>query len=425
MRSSDILIVDDEIGIRDVLSDTLQDEGYTVCLAENAEEARQLRNQTRPAMVLLDIWMPDCDGITLLKEWANNGQLTMPVVMMSGHASIDTAVEATKIGALDFLEKPITLKKLLSTVERALKVSESQQQETLPLDKLGNSPAIQEMNRWLSVALGQNQAVLFTGQAGSPFDVLLQYFHKNNAPCHSISKANVIIDTPMELLQKAAGGILYLPDIAQYSKNVQKGISFLLSQAEKANVRIIASCPWQTNAVEVSDKLDSKLLAQFTHKIALPTLNEQANDLPFLINKISSEIAESQRLPVLRFSERALQLLCQHHWIGNYAQLYDSLQTLALNQQQDSEVSEQSVQNLLGAPKEETPPASTGYEFNFNLPLRELREQIERHYFQFHIEQEEGNMSKVAQKVGLERTHLYRKLKQLDIQFARRGKGEE
>ena len=102
MRSSDILIVDDEVGIRDLLSEILQDEGYSVTLAENAEEARQLRNQTRPAMVLLDIWMPDCDGITLLKEWAKSGQLNMPVVMMSGHASLDTAVEATKIGALDF-----------------------------------------------------------------------------------------------------------------------------------------------------------------------------------------------------------------------------------------------------------------------------------------------------------------------------------
>ena len=111
MRSSDILIVDDEIGIRDLLSEILQDEGYSVALAENAEEARKLRHQVRPAMVLLDIWMPDCDGITLLKEWSKNGQLNMPVVMMSGHASIDTAVEATKIGALDFLEKPISLQK--------------------------------------------------------------------------------------------------------------------------------------------------------------------------------------------------------------------------------------------------------------------------------------------------------------------------
>ena len=121
MRSTDILIVDDEIGIREVLQETLEDEGYTVSLAANAGEARAMRNKNRPSLVLLDIWMPDSDGITLLKEWAKNGQLTMPVIMMSGHGSIDTAVEATKIGALDFLEKPIPLQKLLQTVERALK----------------------------------------------------------------------------------------------------------------------------------------------------------------------------------------------------------------------------------------------------------------------------------------------------------------
>ena len=126
MRSTDILIVDDEIGIREVLQETLEDEGYTVAQAESAEEARAMRNKNRPALVLLDIWMPDCDGITLLKEWAKNGQLTMPVVMMSGHGSIDTAVEATKIGALDFLEKPIPLQRLLQTVERALKHAETQ-----------------------------------------------------------------------------------------------------------------------------------------------------------------------------------------------------------------------------------------------------------------------------------------------------------
>ncbi len=178
MRSSDILIVDDEIGIRDLLSEILQDEGYTVTLAENAEEARQLRHQTRPAMVLLDIWMPDCDGITLLKEWAKNGQLTMPVVMMSGHASIDTAVEATKIGALDFLEKPIALQKLLSTVDRALKYGEMQAAAGLSLDKLGNSPSIQELNRALEPAIKQNKPVLLTGESGSPFGLVARYFQK-------------------------------------------------------------------------------------------------------------------------------------------------------------------------------------------------------------------------------------------------------
>src|SRR3954466_5939852 len=121
-----ILVVDDEIGIRELLSEILADEGHQVMLAESAGGARRLREQQRPDLVLLDIWMPDTDGITLLKEWAASGLLTMPVVMMSGHATIETAVEATRIGAYDFLEKPIALQKLLATISRALKRGEQQ-----------------------------------------------------------------------------------------------------------------------------------------------------------------------------------------------------------------------------------------------------------------------------------------------------------
>src|SRR6188508_348953 len=121
-----ILVVDDEVGIRELLSEILADEGHQVVLAESAGDARRQRERGRPDLVLLDIWMPDTDGITLLKEWAANGQLTMPVVMMSGHATIETAVEATKVGAFDFLEKPVGLQKLLSTVTRALKTAAGQ-----------------------------------------------------------------------------------------------------------------------------------------------------------------------------------------------------------------------------------------------------------------------------------------------------------
>lgn len=116
-----ILIVDDEVGIRELLAEILYDEGYQVQLAENAEQARNFRHESEPDLVLLDIWMPDTDGVTLLKEWVEQDLLTMPVVMMSGHGTIETAVDATRIGAVDFLEKPISMQKLLSTVAKALK----------------------------------------------------------------------------------------------------------------------------------------------------------------------------------------------------------------------------------------------------------------------------------------------------------------
>ncbi len=124
---ANILVVDDELGIRDLLSEILNDEGHQIELAENAAQARAARQRSKPDLVLLDIWMPDTDGVTLLKEWSATGLLTMPVIMMSGHATIDTAVEATKIGAMAFLEKPITLQKLLKAVEQGLTKSVSRQ----------------------------------------------------------------------------------------------------------------------------------------------------------------------------------------------------------------------------------------------------------------------------------------------------------
>ena len=121
MAAKEILVVDDEVGIRELLSEILYDEGYHVSVAENAAQAREFRNRQMPDLVLLDIWMPDTDGVTLLKEWVAEGLLTMPVIMMSGHGTIETAVEATRIGAVDFLEKPVALQKLLDTVAKAIR----------------------------------------------------------------------------------------------------------------------------------------------------------------------------------------------------------------------------------------------------------------------------------------------------------------
>lgn len=140
---ANILVVDDELGIRDLLSEILNDEGHTVELAENAAQARSARQRLRPDLVLLDIWMPDTDGVTLLKEWATTGLLSMPVIMMSGHATIETAVEATKIGAHSFLEKPITMQKLLKAVEAGLARNTGGSAAAVPVRKPGMNGVVQ------------------------------------------------------------------------------------------------------------------------------------------------------------------------------------------------------------------------------------------------------------------------------------------
>src|SRR6202142_2778414 len=154
------------MGTRELLSEILADEGHSVQLAENAARARALRAAERPDLVLLDIWMPDTDGITLLKEWAGNGQLTMPVVMMSGHGTIETAVEATRIGAIDFLEKPIALQKLLATVKRALRRAGGQPQTGLTLLSLGRSSVLAELRTRLAPVVPMSMPVLLRGGAG-------------------------------------------------------------------------------------------------------------------------------------------------------------------------------------------------------------------------------------------------------------------
>jgi two-component system nitrogen regulation response regulator NtrX len=161
-----ILVVDDEVGIRELLSEILRDEGHDVQLAENAAEARIARDGGRPDLVLLDIWMPDTDGITLLKEWGASGQLNMPVVMMSGHATIDTAVEATRIGALDFLEKPIGMQKLLAAVKKAIERGARHAGGGLSLGAFARPGPLRDLKRRLDQILAKSPLLLLRAAPG-------------------------------------------------------------------------------------------------------------------------------------------------------------------------------------------------------------------------------------------------------------------
>ncbi|MBK0391595.1 response regulator [Ramlibacter algicola] len=156
---ANILVVDDELGIRDLLSEILNDEGHNVELANNAAQARAARAKSRPDLVLLDIWMPDTDGVTLLKEWSSTGMLTMPVIMMSGHATIETAVEATKIGAQSFLEKPITMQKLLKAVEAALHRDQAPQGVRKPGPGYVTSPPVPVQELTVEAAMTGGQQI--------------------------------------------------------------------------------------------------------------------------------------------------------------------------------------------------------------------------------------------------------------------------
>jgi two-component system, NtrC family, nitrogen regulation response regulator NtrX len=412
-----ILVVDDEIGIRELLSEILSDEGYDVQLAENAGAARAFRTQIRPDLVLLDIWMPDTDGITLLKEWASSGQLTMPVVMMSGHGTIDTAVEATRIGAYDFLEKPIALQKLLATVGRAITRGEQRPQATAALAMLGRTPVIQELKQRLERIAAGRAAVLIQGAPGCAFEAFARALHVPSNPWHVVDHGTQTVDTPLDLLQAARGGTLFVRDVAEFSRLEQRGLQVLLSQADRYNVRVVCGATRPLSGLVAEGNYDDRvyqLLGATT--IQLPLLRDQRDDIPELAGVMLNDLVEQKLVPSRHFSTAALNALRTHDWPGNFSELRSVVQTLA-NTAVGEQISLEEVQRAL--PQTAAPNAAASLQLD--APLREARDAFERVYFEYHLAREGGNISRVADVVGLERTHLYRKLKHLGIKTSRKN----
>ena len=417
----EILIVDDEVGIRELLSEILEDEGYRVATAENASEARAYRQRQQPALVLLDIWMPDTDGVTLLREWAGSGLLTMPVVMMSGHGTIETAVDATKIGAFDFLEKPIGLSKLLATIARAFKVAATQEPRHVSLSGLGSGTAVKETERALDQLVAARRAMLIVGEPGAGHDIAARALQMPDVPWVALANGQRLTANPQALIEEAHEGTLYCAEIGQYSKAEQKGLAFLLPKLERHNVTLVCTSAEPLGNLAAEGKFDAALLAQLSPgAVMLPPLRTRREDIPPLIERFWRDANKGATSPPLlsALPPAALTALSNAYWPGNLDHLAGVVQNLVLLR---GEVTADLVKRLLGdatAPNPSLAPEITAR--FFEIPLREAREAFERIYFEQLLGKEQSNMSKVAEKAGLERTHLYRKLKQLNIRFSRR-----
>ena len=416
-----ILVVDDEMGIRELLSEILADEGHTVLLAENAGAARKIRSEKRPDLVLLDIWMPDTDGISLLKEWSSAGLLTMPVVMMSGHGTIDSAVEATRVGAIDFLEKPIALQKLLATVKKALKHEVTPQKPPLTLDAFSRSPLLKDLKKRLEQAAAKNSVLLLKSASGSIAEICARTLHTLKTPWLDLSLSSAPLT--QEMLVNAEGGILFVSDLTLLGKLQQRNLAYALERMEKYNLQLIAASP-RSLTVLTDAGWEPALVARLGEVwVALPQLSGHADDVPEIASLVLSHLVERNEVPSRQFSSAALNALRLHHWEGEWAELLSAVKNLALVALEE-DISVEDIETLLSreatdAPKQ--PPALP----MFNQPLRDAREEFERMYFEHHLKTERGNMTRVADKTGLERTHLYRKLKQLGLNLGRRVEEHE
>ena len=412
-----ILVVDDEIGIRELLSEILADEGHQVMLAENAAAARRLRTAQRPDLVLLDIWMPDTDGITLLKEWAANGQLTMPVVMMSGHGTIETAVEATRIGALDYLEKPIALQRLLATVKRALRNQDVPVSSRLSLAALGRSAVLGDLKRRLAQLAQVGTPLMLRGERGMQAEMFVRHLLSAGAPL--VSGEAALSDSPSEVLARAAGGILFIADLSKLTRSEQKNLEFLLVRAEKHKARVVSFSAVEPQRLVAEHDFDADLMVRLSELvIALPPVRDFAEEIPDIAALVLAQLVEARACPPRRFSVAALNALRHHLWSGNLAQLDAVVKNLALTAL-DEEVRLDDVERVLAA---HSGPVAAG-ELPLDQPYREARDAFERLYFEYQLARENGSMSRVAERTGIERTHLYRKLKALGLPVGRREEG--
>jgi DNA-binding NtrC family response regulator len=416
-----ILVVDDEVGIRELLSEILTDEGHDVRVAENAAAARQARDEARPDLVLLDIWMPDIDGITLLKEWAAGGQLTMPVIMMSGHGTIDTAVEATKVGALDFLEKPIGMQKLLAAVSHGLERGQKRAPVGLSLAAFTRSVPLKDLRRRLEQMAAKSRALLLRSGAGGIVELAARTLQVPGKPWLDLATSSEPLS--VEMLASASGGVLYCEELARLTRLQQKNLLFALDRLEKFNLRLVVATSHDAAGLAPHGWDDASLRRLSEVWLAMPSLAELKDEIPEIASHLLSQLIEAGQTPLRRFTTGALNSLRQHAWTGGYGELKSAIRSLALAALEEEIDSDEIRRVLFPEAAAASAAALPGLPAEaLELPLREARELFERIYFEHHLRADGGNMTRLAEKSGLERTHLYRKLKDLGLRGA---KGEE
>ena len=373
-----ILIVDDEIGIRELLSEILRDEGHDILLAENASAARAARNAVRPDMVLLDIWMPDTDGITLLKEWAANGQLNMPVVMMSGHGTIDTAVEATRIGAIDYLEKPIALQKLLAAVKRGLQRPQAPgAPAALTLAAFTRSVPLRELKRRVEQITGSSRVLLLRIGAGTLAELVARSVQAPNAPWLDLAGVTAPLD--ISQLQAAHGGVLFVGELARLSRAQQKNLAFALDRLDRYDLRLVVASDRSLEGLIGEGWEESLLSRLFEVSLAPPSIADVRDDLPELASQLLLHLVEAGEVPLRRFSTAALNQLRNLPWPGGYPELRAAVKSLALGTLEE-EIGASEVRRLLPADL-----AAGACGVSLDQPLREAREAFERMYFEHHL----------------------------------------
>jgi len=438
MSAAKILVVDDEADIRRLLQEILQEEGFEIEVAANAREARERRTLRSPDLILLDIWMPDADGVTLLREWSSNPAASCPVVMMSGHGTVETAVEATRLGAFDFIEKPLSISKLLLTVHRAL---DSRRPAAIgaagtiaSVAPFGRSRMVQQFRAELTRAALAGQPLLLIGEPGTEPESLARFVHLSGAHADqpflgmNARAVDVLVGTNGDgsgLLQQADGGTLYLGDIEAMPESLQQLLSGWLQSGVvygrdgrplRSGVRLIAFARPDLEQRIAGSALARELYAQLAaFPVRVPALRDYAEDVPELLRHTVDQLTEWERLRFRRFTVAAQNRLRNYPWPDNLRELRNLTRRL-LHREGPEEISLEEIERELQAAV--ATEVSLVKQDLLALPLREAREHFERAYLTQQLQLCSGKVGLLAKRVGMERTHLYRKLRSLGIEIA-------
>jgi two-component system, NtrC family, nitrogen regulation response regulator NtrX len=444
-----ILVVDDEADIRGLLKEILSEEGYEVDVAANAVQARASRARQTPDLVLLDIWMPDVDGISLLREWSASTTDGCPVVMMSGHGTVETAVEATRLGAFDFVEKPLSLAKLLRTVERALDAGKRRRQTGKFLTPalmvpIGKSKQMQQLRTELQQIALNPASVVLIGEPGSGREAFARYLHERgpraghpfvtllasslreaDAEARLFGREETGGNRQTGLLEEAAGGTLFIHEVEDLPPSAQRLLVGVLesgqflrmggSEAVHLNARVLSSAQPGIENRAGAEGFRRDLLAHLNMLIArIPPLREYAEDVPELLRHYVDRLVETEGLQFRRFSVAAQNRLRNYPWPDNLRELKNLVHRLLI-QGGAEEIRLEEIERELAV---QAPPGEPLVKQDLlALPLREAREQFERAYLQQQLLLCNGKVGQLAKRVGMERTHLYRKLRSLGVDF--------
>jgi len=448
MSTPHVLVVDDEADIRTLIKDILTDEGYEVTNAGDATEARAARQDGKFDLILLDIWMPDTDGISLLREWSAQGDLDCPVVIMSGHGTVDTAVEATRLGAFDFVEKPLSIAKLLRTVERALEAAKRQSstaRKLLPslLTPVGRSKVMQSLRDKVQQYANHDSSVLLIGEPGTGRGAFARYIHalsdRAEGPLVNLLSASLTESNAEEQLfgaetngevhngyfERAKNGTLIIDELTDLNELAQKLIMSALEQGEfvrrggheaiKVQARVLATVKTEYENKVEDGSLRRELVSDLnTLSLRVPPLREYAEDVPELLSYYVDKLVDGEGLPFRRVGVAAQNRLRNYPWPDNVRELKNLVRRLLITGS-DEEISLDVEEKEIDAAAHSDEPL--GKQDLLSLPLREAREQFERAYLQQQLVLCDGKVGKLAKRVGMERTHLYRKLRSLGVDF--------